>query len=155
MGDGFVDGNGEWSKRKTSRCWRKGWMETRHQLHYMGNSREFLCRRLAMFDKNAFDVLEVNQTNYENCNSENFIANLTKGGRDVYQLMEARPYYFICSKGYCYGGMKLAIDTRNSPPPAPSPQGNNAASPSYFYAGRLNIMPVLVVAFALFIVSFA
>ena len=99
-----------------------------------------------MFNKNLFDVLEVNETNYDNCNSENFIANIRKGGRDVYQLREGRPYYFICSKGYCYGGMKLKLDVLEPP----APQGNYAVG-----RGGLNFMPILVVVLSLFIVVFA
>lgn len=102
-----------------------------------------------MFNKNLFDVLEVNETNYEKCNSENFIANITKGGRDVYQLTEAKPYYFICSKGYCYGGMKLKLDVLEPPAAAPTPQGNYAVS-----RGGLNFMPILIFVLSLYIVVF-
>lgn len=74
------------------------------------------------FDKRYYNVLEINETNYEQCNDREFITNITRGGRDVFQLTEARPYYFLSSGGYCYNGMKLAINVESSPPaPAPAP----------------------------------
>ncbi|XWS40926.1 hypothetical protein CRYUN_Cryun17cG0037900 [Craigia yunnanensis] len=51
------------------------------------------------FNKHYFNVLEVNKTSYENCNDQSFIQNITRGGRDVIELTEARPYYFLSSGG--------------------------------------------------------
>ncbi|KAJ8426384.1 hypothetical protein Cgig2_000579 [Carnegiea gigantea] len=98
------------------------------------------------FNKYTYDVLEVNQKNYENCNADHFIKNITQGsGRDVVELKEAKPYYFICSKGYCYGGMKLAVNVTQPSPPSAAPQGNHAAS--LFQPGDKSYnFPVLVVA---------
>ncbi|GMH19348.1 hypothetical protein Nepgr_021189 [Nepenthes gracilis] len=79
---------------------------------------------LFRFDKFAFDILEVNKTSYDKCNGQDFITNITRGGRDVFQLNESRPYFFICSKGYCFNGMKLAINVEELPSPAPSPSTN-------------------------------
>ncbi|KAJ0099842.1 hypothetical protein Patl1_21842 [Pistacia atlantica] len=45
--------------------------------------------------------------------SKTFIKNITKGGRDVYQLLEPRPYYFLSGRGFCWGGMKLVIMVQN------------------------------------------
>ncbi|KAF7846935.1 hypothetical protein BT93_L3559 [Corymbia citriodora subsp. variegata] len=73
------------------------------------------------FDKNQYNVLEVNKTSYDKCIDTDFITNITKGGRDVFQLTEARPYYFICGRGYCFNGMKVAINVTVAPPPPPSP----------------------------------
>ncbi|KAI6670325.1 hypothetical protein NL676_005210 [Syzygium grande] len=55
-----------------------------------------------VFNKQMYDVLEVNETSYESCNSQGFISNVTRGGRDVFELKEAKTYYFICSRGYCW-----------------------------------------------------
>lgn len=64
------------------------------------------------------DVLEVNQTNYVSCNAEHPVHNWTRGaGRDVVPLNVTRHYYFISSKGFCYGGMKIAVKVENMPPP--------------------------------------
>lgn len=78
-------------------------------------------------ERYQYDVLEVNQTNYESCNSQDFIKNVTGGaGRDVFQLTDPKTYYFICSKGYCWGGMKVAITVLEPPSPAPSPIKNKS-----------------------------
>ncbi|XVF58344.1 hypothetical protein PTKIN_Ptkin07bG0058700 [Pterospermum kingtungense] len=83
------------------------------------------------FDKHYFNVLEVNKTSYENCNDQGFIKNITRGGRDVIELTEARPYYFLSSGGYCFHGMKVAvnIDIPQAPAPVPLPGPTKNASP--------------------------
>lgn len=75
------------------------------------------------------NVLEVNKTNYETCNSDNPIHSWTTGaGRDVVPLNVTRNYYFIGGNGFCYGGMKLAVHVENlPPPPAALPQKNHAS----------------------------
>lgn len=93
-----------------------------HQQLYVG---DWLMFR---FDKRMYNVLEVNRTNYELCSDRDFIQNITRGGRDVFQLTEARPYYFLCGGGYCYDGMKVAIHVEASPP-APEPPNPTNDSP--------------------------
>ncbi|KAF3444810.1 hypothetical protein FNV43_RR14503 [Rhamnella rubrinervis] len=89
-----------------------------------------------VFDKRYYSVLGVNKTSFENCNSQGFMKNITRGGRDVYQVTESRPYYFMSGGGYCFHGMRLAVFVQQLPPtpaPAPAPQqaaAINAASPS-------------------------
>ncbi|XP_062170998.1 early nodulin-like protein 20 [Alnus glutinosa] len=73
------------------------------------------------FDKHLYNVLEVNKTSYENCIDKNFIENITKGGRDVFNLAEAKPYYFLSGKGYCFKGMKVAVYVRDNIPPLGAP----------------------------------
>ncbi|GMP28784.1 hypothetical protein CsSME_00004186 [Camellia sinensis var. sinensis] len=78
-----------------------------------------------VFDKRYYNVLEVNKTNYEKCNDQNFITNITRGGRDVFELKQVRPYYFLSSGGYCFHGMKLAINVEEYVlPPAAAPTIN-------------------------------
>ncbi|XVF68613.1 hypothetical protein PTKIN_Ptkin11bG0015600 [Pterospermum kingtungense] len=67
------------------------------------------------FDKQLYTVLQVNKTSYESCNSKCFIKNITRGGRDVFNLTEAKPYYFISGRGYCFKGMKVAIIAQDFP----------------------------------------
>ncbi|XP_021728301.1 lamin-like protein [Chenopodium quinoa] len=67
------------------------------------------------FDKRIISVLEVNQTNYKNCIEKDYITNITRGGRDVFNLTVARPYYFISGRGYCFRGIKLAINVQDAP----------------------------------------
>ncbi|KAL2322301.1 hypothetical protein Fmac_026680 [Flemingia macrophylla] len=82
------------------------------------------------FDKHVHNVLEVNKTNYENCIDTGFIENITRGGRDVFQLSEARPYYFLCGRGFCFQGMKLAINVEEPTPALPPTAFSNEAFPS-------------------------
>lgn len=81
------------------------------------------------FNKQMYNVLEVNKTSYESCNDQGFIKNITKGGRDVVQLNEVRPYYYLSGRGFCWGGMKVAIFVQEAPPPPAQPPLGNA-SPS-------------------------
>lgn len=82
------------------------------------------------------NVLEVNKTNYENCISDNPLHNWTTGaGRDVVPLNVTKTYYFISGKGFCFGGMKVAIPVEKAPPPpssAPVKNGGPPSSPSTF-----------------------
>ncbi|XVF05657.1 hypothetical protein REPUB_Repub05bG0191500 [Reevesia pubescens] len=68
------------------------------------------------FNKQLYNVLQVNKTSYDNCIDENFIKNITKGGRDVFNLTEAKPYYFLSGRGYCFKGLKVAIIVQDFPP---------------------------------------
>ncbi|XP_050226930.1 early nodulin-like protein 20 [Mercurialis annua] len=100
------------------------WLNQHHDQFYVGDWLLFV------FDKHYFNVLEVNKTSYENCNDQGFILNITRGGRDVYQLKEARPYYFLSSGGYCWNGMKLAISVQQFSPsttPVSSPPSINGS----------------------------
>lgn len=64
------------------------------------------------------NVLEVNKTDYETCNSDHPLHNWTTGaGRDVVPLNVTRHYYFISGKGFCFGGMKIAVHVEKLPPP--------------------------------------
>ncbi|CBI22266.3 hypothetical protein AAG906_019794 [Vitis piasezkii] len=94
------------------------WAKNKH--FYVGDWLYFI------FDKHYFTVFEVNETNYERCSEQEFITNITKGGRDVFNLTHPRPYYFLSSGGYCWHGMKLAINVTHMPAPAPSPSKSNA-----------------------------
>ncbi|KAK4417631.1 Lamin-like protein [Sesamum alatum] len=100
------------------------WAAARH--FYVGDWLYFV------FDKRYYTVLEVKRSNYEQCNDSEFIKNISRGGRDVFNLTEARAYYFLTSGGYCYHGMKLAIHVQElvppSPPPHPSPSTSAASS---------------------------
>ncbi|KAE8697476.1 Lamin-like protein [Hibiscus syriacus] len=95
------------------------------------------------------NVLEVNKTDYESCNSDHPLHNWTTGaGRDVVPLNVTRHYYFISGKGFCYGGMKLAVRVENLPPPpkaAPLNEKSDSSPSTVFYRGQL----VLPAAFAI------
>ncbi|PIN14832.1 hypothetical protein CDL12_12541 [Handroanthus impetiginosus] len=71
-----------------------------------------------VYDRNQMNVLEVNKTDYETCISDHPLHNWTTGaGRDVVPLNVTKTYYFISGKGFCFGGMKVAIHVHNPPPP--------------------------------------
>ncbi|GKV08264.1 hypothetical protein SLE2022_197170 [Rubroshorea leprosula] len=81
------------------------------------------------FDKNMYNVLEVNETSYEKCIDTDFITNITKGGRDVFQLSEVRQYFFISGRGFCFNGLKVAVNVEDVPPkPSPSSPKNASSS---------------------------
>uniref|UniRef100_A0A2N9FMV4 Phytocyanin domain-containing protein n=1 Tax=Fagus sylvatica TaxID=28930 RepID=A0A2N9FMV4_FAGSY len=81
------------------------------------------------FDKRLYNVLEVNKTSHDNCIDKDFIKNITRGGRDVFNLTEAKPYYFLSGRGYCFKGMKVAmLVLEYHSPPAVPPEVPNPAS---------------------------
>lgn len=103
------------------------WAKTQH--FYLGDWLYFV------YDRNQMNVLEVNGTDYETCNSDQPLVNWTRGaGRDVVPLNQTRTYYFISGKGFCFSGMKLAVNVQKPPPPpleAPSKDKNAALRLSY------------------------
>ncbi|KAJ8775213.1 hypothetical protein K2173_020217 [Erythroxylum novogranatense] len=99
------------------------WVQDRH--FYNGDWLFFV------YDRNLMNVLEVNKTDYESCNSDHPLHDWTVGaGRDVVPLNVTRKYYFISGKGFCYGGMKVAVLVENpTPPPKASPMNEKSTSP--------------------------
>lgn len=102
-----------------------------------------------VYERNQYNVIEVNETNYISCNSNNPIANWTRGaGRDLVHLSETRHYYLISGNGGgCYGGMKLAVLVEKPPPPAAAPS-MNSASRTFTVSGFSHqfVLPVAVFA---------
>ncbi|CAL0299051.1 unnamed protein product [Lupinus luteus] len=91
---------------------------------------------LFIFDKHYYNILEVNKTSYENCIDNGFMKNLTRGGRDVVELKEARTYYYISSGGYCFHQMKVAVHVEEHQAPittSPPPTMNSASILPYVY----------------------
>ncbi|KFK32436.1 hypothetical protein AALP_AA6G241400 [Arabis alpina] len=70
------------------------------------------------FDRTRHNILQVNKSSYEQCIDTDYIFNVTRGGRDVFQLLQPKPYYFICGRGYCLNGMKVAVNVLPQPPPS-------------------------------------
>ncbi|XP_021770870.1 lamin-like protein [Chenopodium quinoa] len=102
----IVGGNKGW----TSNVNYTVWASDKH--FYLGDWLFFV------YDRNQMDVLEVNKTNYENCNTDHPMANWTTGaGRDVVPLNVTRHRYFVSGKGFCFGGMKLSVRIEKPPPP--------------------------------------
>ncbi|KAF6147206.1 hypothetical protein GIB67_039336 [Kingdonia uniflora] len=123
-----------------------GWTTNVNYTDWAGNQTFYLDDWLFfVYDRNQQNVLEVNKTDYELCNSDHPLHNWTTGaGRDVVPLNVTRHYYFISGKGFCFGGMKLAVRVQNlPPPPKASPINHKNASPS---SSRTRIVIGVVVA---------
>ena len=93
-----------------------------------------MCLQDFGYDRNEYNVLEVNKTGYENCVDTGFVQNISRGaGRDVFHLTEFKTYYFLSGGGYCWHGMKVAISVTEgvaAPNPATSPKGGAAPTPA-------------------------
>ena len=73
------------------------------------------------------DVVQVDEVGYDNCDKASAISNYSKGHSYAFQLKEAKDYYFICSYGYCYKGMKVAVTAKKAPT---SPPGSKSSAAS-------------------------
>ncbi|XP_027359295.1 lamin-like protein [Abrus precatorius] len=111
------------------------WVKDKH--FYIGDWLYFV------YDRNQMNVLEVNKTDYESCNSDHPLHNWTTGaGRDVVPLNVTRDYYFISGKGFCFGGMKIAVHVEKIPPP-PKASPIKAGAPTLSSRGHILLMPVV------------
>ncbi|PIN00551.1 hypothetical protein CDL12_26947 [Handroanthus impetiginosus] len=105
----LVGGNMGWSSNVNYTTWAQG-------KHFYNGDWLFF-----VYDRNQMNILEVNKTDFENCISDHPLHNWTRGaGRDVVPLNITKTYYFISGKGFCFGGMKVAIHVENPPPPPTS-----------------------------------
>ncbi|GMN47070.1 hypothetical protein TIFTF001_016254 [Ficus carica] len=106
------------------------------------------------FDKSVHNVLEVNKTSYENCEEKGFKTNITRGGRDVFNLTETKVYYFICGRGFCSNGMRVAVSVLDIPLARPRQDEDNVQQnsgfPSYNYgfSGQTTLNAMLASALA-------
>ncbi|KAF5766063.1 putative Phytocyanin domain, cupredoxin [Helianthus annuus] len=126
----LVGGNDRWKPNVNYTDW------SLQQVFYVGDWLYFV------YDRNLFNVLEVNETSYGNCSDQGFIFNITRGaGRDVFELTQPKQYYFLSSGGYCYNGMKVSVNVVEFvPAPVPSPP----QSGSYMIKG-INPLVLLIV----------
>ena len=76
------------------------------------------------------DVVQVDEVGYDNCDKANAISSYSKGHSYAFQLKEAKDYYFICSYGYCYNGMKLAVTAKKGSASSSSGSGDSSSSSS-------------------------
>ncbi|XP_054817645.1 lamin-like protein [Prosopis cineraria] len=102
------------------------------------------------FDKNIYNVLEVNKTSYENCIETDFINNITRGGRDVFQLTEPRFYYFLSGRGHCWEGMKVAIQVVNGAQPSPSPLPQRSPASDLDFNGSIQVLVLSALVWRIF-----
>ncbi|XP_057769609.1 early nodulin-like protein 17 [Salvia miltiorrhiza] len=115
----IVGGNMGWSQSVNYTIWAQD------KKFYNGDWLFFV------YDRNQMNVLEVNKTNFESCNSEHPLHNWTTGaGRDVVPLNVTKTFYFISGKGFCFSGMKVAIHVEKPPPPPSSSPIKSSSPPS-------------------------
>ncbi|KAM6550066.1 hypothetical protein CsatB_021742 [Cannabis sativa] len=129
----------------------KGWNENVNYTQWSTTNAPFFLGDWLyfVFDKRYYNVLEVNETSYESCNDKIFLKNVTRGGRDVFQLTESKPYYFISGGGYCFHGMRLTISVVKDDatggsatlPPAIANADNNTFAPVVADAPAKNSSP--------------
>ncbi|KAL5574449.1 hypothetical protein UlMin_017835 [Ulmus minor] len=81
------------------------------------------------YQKNQYNVFEVNQTGYDNCTTEGAVGNWSSG-KDFIPLNKAMRYYFICGNGQCFNGMKVSVLVHPLPSPPTSAIATNHSSKS-------------------------
>jgi hypothetical protein len=74
------------------------------------------------------DVVQVDEVGYGKCDKANALSSYSKGHSYAFQLKEAKDYYFICSYGYCYSGMKVHVTAKSSS--SSSSSGGSSSSSS-------------------------
>ncbi|KAF0915486.1 hypothetical protein E2562_036530 [Oryza meyeriana var. granulata] len=85
------------------------------------------------------DVIQVDAAGYNKCDATNAISNYSKGRSYAFELNETKTYYFICSYGYCFGGMRLAIKTEKLPPPSPPAAAKDKSAAAAFDGSHASI----------------
>ncbi|RWW29764.1 hypothetical protein BHE74_00012185 [Ensete ventricosum] len=89
----------------------KGWIpgvnytiwEKKHRPFHVGDWLVFY------YQPRTSDVVQVDEDAYDKCDASSPISNYSKGRSYAFELNHTGRYYFICSFGYCYQGMKLSI----------------------------------------------
>lgn len=82
------------------------------------------------YQEGMADVVEVDEVGYNKCDASNPITNYSKGRSYAFELNRTQMYYFICSYGYCYQGMKLAVNAEPLPPPSSPVSGKSSSAPA-------------------------
>ncbi|CAI9767074.1 unnamed protein product [Fraxinus pennsylvanica] len=128
----IVGGNMGWTTNVNYTVWAQG------KQFYLGDWLFFV------YDRNQMNVLEVNSTDYDNCISDHPLHDWTTGaGREVVPLNVTKTRYFISGKGFCFGGVKVAIHVEKPPPP-PTYSPQKSVSPGLLNSFRAQIfVPVL------------
>ncbi|XP_047064520.1 mavicyanin-like [Lolium rigidum] len=85
---------------------------------------------LFQYQNGRSDVVQVDEVGYDNCNKESAITSHNKGTSYAFQLKEAKDYFFICSYGYCYSGMKLAVTVKKGSAASSSSSSSSSDSDS-------------------------
>jgi hypothetical protein len=63
-----------------------------------------------VYQKDMYDVVQVSdEAAYAACNDSAAVLRYSKGTNYVFQLNCTGRFYFICSRGYCWNGMKVSV----------------------------------------------
>lgn len=122
--------------------------------HYLCkiNQSLFLLAAAFRYQKNTYNVFEVNRTGYENCTMDGLTGNWSSG-KDFIPLGAAKTYYFICGNGFCLNGMRVAVTVRplaaNASASAAPRHGVGAADNSAADGVRVRIWEVVAAAAAI------
>ena len=92
--------------------------------------RLFFFSSVFYFQKGMHDVVQVrNESAYNQCVADDPILNWSRGHSFAMQLNHSGRYYFICSRGHCFGGMKFTLLVEPLPPSSPaSPPSSTTGS---------------------------
>ncbi|XP_077214689.1 mavicyanin-like [Tasmannia lanceolata] len=87
------------------------------------------------YQRNTYNVYQVNETDYLNCTTFGAVGNWSSG-KDFIELNKAKRYYFICPN-FCYGGMKVSVLVHPlpSPPAASKSQNQKSGAETLFRQG--------------------
>lgn len=88
------------------------------------------------------DVVQVDEVGYDNCDKESAISSHSKGTSYAFQLKEAKDYFFICSYGYCYSGMKLAVTAKKGPASSSPDSSSSSSSPAAKSSSKSAAAPI-------------
>ncbi|CAL9104426.1 unnamed protein product [Musa textilis] len=110
------------------------------------------------YQKNMYNVFEVNKTGYENCTMDGLAGNWSSG-KDFIPLDQAKTYYFICGNGFCFSGMKVSVtvhplNASSAAPPNASTHGAaGSAAPAGIRSWPSNAVALLVAAAASIVIG--
>ncbi|CAL4954413.1 unnamed protein product [Urochloa decumbens] len=79
------------------------------------------------YKKDMYDVVQVNETAYEKCDASSPIMSYSRGHNFVFQLNHTGQFYFICSRGQCWNGMKVSVLVQPALPPPAMPPSSHAS----------------------------
>ena len=82
------------------------------------------------YEKGKYDVVQVNETAYAACDASSPILSHSRGHNFVFRLNHTGRLYFICSRGYCWSGMKVSVLVQPPPPPPSLPPASHSHASS-------------------------
>nr|AFK35170.1 unknown [Lotus japonicus] len=115
--DHIVGANRGWNPGQNYTLWAN------NQTFYVG---DFISFR---YQKNQYNVFEVNQTGYDNCITEGAFGNYSSG-KDFIMLNKTGRHYFICGNGQCFNGMKVSVVVHPLAAPPTSSTGEHSTPKS-------------------------